>query len=499
MFRITHERNRTHRSVHGKYLSAQPDGRAEWNRTIAAEWEYFQVEQRQNGKITLKSAHGTYVSAQPDGSVQINRREAPPGGWEVFTVEDRGNNVVGLKSCHGKYLSAQQTGTAQWNRDHAPRVRLGKTSSSCSRALQANNTPTLAIPPCLIQMNQFSCWKPWPCKPVRFKLNNPPNHNDAWVGIYQTGAPDQDHGAQNQRWKYIRDIDVNNVSLSNGGWAEGDWGIRVFSDGGYTLVERKDFTIHSAHNKQHGESPLPEAASTSHHTTQTVASQPLDEPAEKPGRRGIWIVALFGIFLILPGLPLLIVGSSMGEIGMIIPGAILTGFGAFLTVGAWLVNVSSWSKSYAESGKPAPRWTKVAAVFAVLLLIPGVILLVIGSISAESFVVQSESNATLEIFDVDDMGDQGFIIFLEATPGDSNNNGMHDYCENLIVNATHSGAWMSDPWQERFPAIMRRMKQGKYSNLKSLMMAVGAVRNFGLKRSIQQNLLLTPKTAKSLW
>ena len=79
------------RSVHGKYLSAQPDGRAEWNRTIAAEWEYFQVEQRHNGKITLKSAHGTYVSAQPDGSVQINRREAPPGGWEVFTVEDRGN------------------------------------------------------------------------------------------------------------------------------------------------------------------------------------------------------------------------------------------------------------------------------------------------------------------------------------------------------------------------------------------------------------------------
>ena len=109
------------RSVHGKYLSAQPDGRAEWNRHGAAEWEFFHVEQRQNGKITLKGAHGMYVSAQADGSVQINRREAPPGGWEEFTVEDRGNNVVCLKSCHGKYLSAQQNGTAQWNRDHAPR------------------------------------------------------------------------------------------------------------------------------------------------------------------------------------------------------------------------------------------------------------------------------------------------------------------------------------------------------------------------------------------
>ncbi|RAH16792.1 MAG: hypothetical protein CMB58_002840, partial [Methanobacteriota archaeon] len=93
-------------------------------------------------------------------------------------------------------------------------------------------------------------------KPVRFKLNNPPNHNDAWVGIYPTGAPDQDHGEHNQRWKYIRDIDVNNVSLSNGGWAEGDWSIRVFSDGGYTLAERKDFTIHSEH-KIHSTESIP--------------------------------------------------------------------------------------------------------------------------------------------------------------------------------------------------------------------------------------------------
>ena len=107
--------------MHGKYLSAQPDGRAEWNREIASTWEHFHLEERQGGKIALKGAHGMYVSAQPDGSVQINRREAPPGGWEEFTVEDRGNNVVCLKSCHGKYLSAQQDGTAQWNRDHAPR------------------------------------------------------------------------------------------------------------------------------------------------------------------------------------------------------------------------------------------------------------------------------------------------------------------------------------------------------------------------------------------
>ncbi|MBJ29332.1 MAG: hypothetical protein CMB61_04660, partial [Euryarchaeota archaeon] len=109
------------RSVHGKYLSAQPDGRAEWNRDHASTWEHFYLEKRQGGKIALRGVHGMYLSAQSDGSVQINRGAAPPGGWEEFTVEDRGNNVVCLRSCHGKYLSAQQNGTAQWNRDHAPR------------------------------------------------------------------------------------------------------------------------------------------------------------------------------------------------------------------------------------------------------------------------------------------------------------------------------------------------------------------------------------------
>ena len=600
------------RSVHGKYLSAQPDGRAEWNRDHASTWEYFQVEQRHNGKIALKGAHSMYVSAQHDGSVQINRREAPPGGWEEFTVEYRGNNVVCLKSCHGKYLSAQQNGTAQWNRDHAPRggwediqfVQQGATGQGAARAPES------------IEILEAVAGKP-----VRFKLNNPPNHNEAWVGIYPTGAPDQDHGGQNQRWKYIRDIDVNNVSLSNGGWAEGDWSIRVFSDGGYTLAERKDFTIQSeqkihstesisveekfefvpvseydevwndsgsganqdvsvwrprvpvgchligmtaknghsrptfptlviraggrdiapperfdlvwwqergrrrfwcwrpippagyvslgdvgttsetppshkdvvcvalaclspsrqplggqiwndrgggapkdaaffaqpggtglfrcsddaTHNKPHGEFPIPAGASTSHHTTQTVATQQLDEVTTGSKKRPAIIAFWIGIFLMLPGLPLLIVGSvSVGEdnLAMIIPGAILTGIGGFLAVGAWFTLISSWLKS----GKTSPRWTKFAAVFAVLLLGPGVTLLVIGSISAESFVAQSESNATLEIFDVDDMGDQGFIIFIEAVLGDFDNNGIYDHCENIIVSATHSGSWMSDPW-----------------------------------------------------
>ena len=78
-------------------------------------------------------------------------------------------------------------------------------------------------------------------KPVRFRINNRPSSNDAWVGIYPKDASDQDHGEQNKRWKWLRDLDVNNASLPE--QSEGNWSIRVFSDGGYRLHERKDFAV----------------------------------------------------------------------------------------------------------------------------------------------------------------------------------------------------------------------------------------------------------------
>ena len=80
-----------------------------------------------------------------------------------------------------------------------------------------------------------------PGKPVRFRINDVPSSNDAWVGIYPAGAPDQDHGEQNKRWEWLRDLDVNNASLPE--QSEGNWSIRVFSDGGYRLHERKDFAV----------------------------------------------------------------------------------------------------------------------------------------------------------------------------------------------------------------------------------------------------------------
>jgi hypothetical protein len=101
-------------------------------------------------------------------------------------------------------------------------------------------------------------------KNVRFKLNNLPSSKDAWVGIYRPGASDQDHGEQNKRWKWLREIDVNNVSFPNK--SEGDWSIRVFSDGGYTLHERKDFAV----------KPKREIFSSDHNTSQYSQKEILD-------------------------------------------------------------------------------------------------------------------------------------------------------------------------------------------------------------------------------
>ena len=88
----------------------------------------------------------------------------------------------------------------------------------------------------------------------------------------------------------------------------GSHSIQVFSDGGYTLHERKNFHV---------------------------------ETAEKPKRGRIGFAALFGIFMMLPGLPLLIIGSTStdeGRLAMIIPGAVMMSIGGFALF-MWIVAV----------------------------------------------------------------------------------------------------------------------------------------------------------------
>ena len=78
-------------------------------------------------------------------------------------------------------------------------------------------------------------------QPVRFRINDVPSSNDAWVGIFPAGAGDHEHGDQHQRWHWLRDIDVNNASFP--AQSAGQWSIRVFSDGGFTLHHSEDFEI----------------------------------------------------------------------------------------------------------------------------------------------------------------------------------------------------------------------------------------------------------------
>ncbi|MFL2958148.1 MAG: hypothetical protein ACJZ4Z_05090, partial [Candidatus Thalassarchaeaceae archaeon] len=78
-------------------------------------------------------------------------------------------------------------------------------------------------------------------KPIRFKINDRPSSNSAWVGIYPFGVADEDHGKEGERWKWLRDIDINNASFSVRVGSKAS--IRVFSDGGHTLHNRVDFDV----------------------------------------------------------------------------------------------------------------------------------------------------------------------------------------------------------------------------------------------------------------
>ena len=314
------------KSVHGKYLSAQPDGRAEWNRTVASDWEFFELGERDGRKITLKSAHGKYVSAQPDGAVQINRDHAPPGGWEEFTVETRPGSTPGdahdfvhLKSVHGFYLSAQADGTAQWNRDRAP--------PGGWEDIQFVPYSTQNQEPAPIKRGEsIEILEAVAGRPVRFKINNRPSSNDAWVGIYPPNARDQDHGAENNRWKWLQNIDVNNATFPR--QAPGPQSIRVFADGGYTLHARKDFNVRPA--------------------------EPADPSSSK--RRAVAAMVV-GIALFTMGLPLLIIGSistAEDRLGMLIPGAVMMSVGGF----ALLISIAAIIRMGSTEGHSSVAGTR---------------------------------------------------------------------------------------------------------------------------------------------
>ena len=228
------------KSVHGKYLSAQPDGRAEWNRTVASDWEFFELGERDGRKITLKSAQSTFQRNLMGPSKLIETMRHPAAGKSSrlkpgLVQPGRCTRLCPFEVRSRVLPEPQADGTAQWNRDRAP--------PGGWEDIQFVPYSTQNQEPAPIKRGEsIEILEAVAGRPVRFKINNRPSSNDA--GIYPPNARDQDHGAENNRWKWLRNIDVNNATFPR--QAPGPQSIRVFADGGYTLHARKDFNVRPA-------------------------------------------------------------------------------------------------------------------------------------------------------------------------------------------------------------------------------------------------------------
>ena len=94
---------------------------------------------------------------------------------------------------------------------------------------------------------------------------------------------------------------------------------------------------------------------------------------------------------------------------------------------------------------------KILVAIGIMIGIGGGILLAvgIGDLSDnEKFQYEEVTSVVAQIEDTDNVGDYGFIIYVEGLPGDSNDNGIHDYCENVIITATHDGKYINFPFTE---------------------------------------------------
>ena len=362
------------KGVHGKYLSATPEGRVLWNTDVAHAGEYFRVEQRQNGKIALRSAFDMYVSAQPDGRVECNRREAPPGGWEEFTVEYRSNDVVCLKSYHGKYLSAQKDGPWSWTMHQeadAQNIQI--------EAYRKTGEPVLSEP--ILNSDQKYVFAPehkgWHWHNDRARAMG--GHiasitsakEDEDITRISGGAPVWLGGIRKgdrYRGKPIADRKPGDPGDVGPGpedwyWSDGrpwsytNWGPGEPNnwDGGENRVQHlgklgavwndvgEDWEGPAVYRIPANSGPLSVNVPRDERTDTVKLNHGMrDEVDAEPNKGRAIIVIWLGIFLTIFGLPLLIIGSTStggDNLAMLIPGAVMFGIGAFLTV---VVAIRMW-------------------------------------------------------------------------------------------------------------------------------------------------------------
>jgi hypothetical protein len=111
------------KTANGKHFVVAENDKKTVNadRTACGAWETFSIGDLNGGalengdKVTLKAHHQRYLSAQPNGHLEANRTKAE--AWEAFTIiraEGSGQiksfDRVGLQGAHGKWLVAEGAG-----------------------------------------------------------------------------------------------------------------------------------------------------------------------------------------------------------------------------------------------------------------------------------------------------------------------------------------------------------------------------------------------------
>eukprot|EP00727_Mastigamoeba_balamuthi_P006883 m51a1_g2815 hypothetical protein (786) ;mRNA; f:156277-159176 len=93
------------KSNYNTYVSAQPSGDIEVDRTVVQSWEVFTIESSSavSGAVVFKSTHGKYLSANP-GTHEVVCDRDDADDWESFFPESKGSGQWVFKATNGRYL-----------------------------------------------------------------------------------------------------------------------------------------------------------------------------------------------------------------------------------------------------------------------------------------------------------------------------------------------------------------------------------------------------------
>ena len=288
------------KSCHGKYLSAQPDGTAEWNRDHAPRggWEEIQIEQyRETSEPILSepipNSDQKYVFAHEHMDWHWHNERARAMGGHIASITSAEENeqitrisggapvwIGGIRKGNryrGKPIADRKRGEIgevgpgaddwywsdgrpwtytnwgpgepnNWDSGENRVQHLGKFDAVWNDVGEDWGGPAVYMVPIEasestnpVQNPSIEILEAVVGEPVRFRIKDRAYDNDAWVGIYPTSLEDNDHGEEGDRWKWLKDIDLDSASFPE--QSEGRWSIRVFKDRGYTVVSRVDFDI----------------------------------------------------------------------------------------------------------------------------------------------------------------------------------------------------------------------------------------------------------------